>query len=63
MKSCSFSSSVRLIGEDCVLLGYDLRHMPEGGGVVVAQLVEALHYKPEGRGLDSEMCHWNFSLT
>jgi hypothetical protein len=22
-----------------------------------------LHYKPEGRGLDSRWCHWNFSFT
>jgi hypothetical protein len=29
----------------------------------VAQLVEALSYKPEGRGFDSRWCHWNFSLT
>ena len=29
-----------------------------GMGHVVAQLVEALRYKPEGRGFD-----WNFSLT
>jgi hypothetical protein len=29
------------------------------GGVVV----EALHYKPEGRGFDSPWCHWIFSLT
>ena len=29
----------------------------------VAQLVEALRYKPEGRGFDSRWCHWNFSLT
>ena len=29
----------------------------------VAQLVEALRYKPEGRGLDSRWCHWNVSLT
>ena len=29
----------------------------------VAQLVEALPYKPEGRGFDSRWCHWNFSLT
>jgi hypothetical protein len=29
----------------------------------VAQLVEALRYKPEGRGFDSRCCHWNFSLT
>ena len=28
-----------------------------------AQLVEALRYKPEGRGFDSRLCHWNFSLT
>jgi len=25
--------------------------------------VEALRYKPEGRGFDSRRCHWNFSLT
>jgi hypothetical protein len=29
----------------------------------VAQLVEALRYKPEGRGFDSLWCNWNFSLT
>jgi len=28
----------------------------------VAQLVEALRYKPVGRGFDSRWCHWNFSL-
>ena len=32
-------------------------------GYAVAQLVGALHYKPEGRGFDSRCCHWNFSLT
>jgi hypothetical protein len=29
----------------------------------VAQLVERLRHKPEGRGFDSRWCHWNFSLT
>ena len=29
----------------------------------VAQLVEALRWKSEGRGLISRLCHWNFSLT
>ena len=29
----------------------------------VAQFVEALCYKSEGRGFDSRWCHWNFSLT
>jgi hypothetical protein len=33
------------------------------GEHAVAQLVEALRYKPEGRGFDSRWCHWNFSLT
>jgi hypothetical protein len=32
-------------------------------GHAVAQLVEALRYKPEGRGFDFRLCHWNFSLT
>jgi len=26
----------------------------------VAKLVEALRYKPEGRGLDFRWWHWNF---
>jgi hypothetical protein len=29
---------------------------------VVAQLVEALHYKPEGRGFDSQWGIWNFFI-
>jgi hypothetical protein len=32
-------------------------------GYVVAQLVEALRYKPEGREFDSRWDHWNFSVT
>jgi len=32
-------------------------------GHTVAQLVEALCYKSEGRGFDSRWCHWNFSVT
>jgi hypothetical protein len=26
-------------------------------------LLEALRYKPQGRGFNSLWCHWNFSLT
>jgi hypothetical protein len=29
----------------------------------VAQLVEALRYKPEDRRFDFRWCHWNISLT
>ena len=32
-------------------------------GNAVAQLVEALRYKPGVRGFDSRWCQWNFSLT
>jgi hypothetical protein len=32
-------------------------------GYVVAKLVEALRYKPESRGFDSQWSHWDFSLT
>jgi len=32
-------------------------------GHTVVQLVEALRYKSEGRGFNSQWCHWNFSLT
>jgi hypothetical protein len=32
-------------------------------GHAVAQLVEALRYKLEGRGFNSQWCQWNFSLT
>jgi len=32
-------------------------------GHAVAQLVEALRYKAEGRGFDLRWCLWNFSLT
>jgi hypothetical protein len=31
--------------------------------LLVAQLVEALRYKPEGHGFDSQWFHRNFSLT
>ena len=31
-------------------------------GHAVAQIVEALLYKPEGRGFDSRWCHWNFFI-
>jgi hypothetical protein len=32
-------------------------------GAHIGALFEALRYKPEGCGIDSQWCHWNFSLT
>jgi hypothetical protein len=37
--------------------------VPKGLGHAVAQLVEALRYKPERIGFDFRWCHWNFSMT
>jgi hypothetical protein len=34
-----------------------------GEGARGGAVIEALHYKPEGRGFDSRLCYWNFSLT
>jgi len=45
------------------LLDYFVELLMERVTLLVAQLVEALRYKPEGRGFDSRWCHWNFSLT
>ena len=44
-------------------LVYILQRYTDPGGTAVAQLVEALPYKSEGRGFDSRWCHWNFPLT
>jgi len=36
---------------------------PQNTGQAVVQLVEALRYKSEGRGFDSQCCYWSFSMT
>jgi len=40
----------------------DLLSWGRGGVHAVTQLVEALRYKPEGRGFNSRWCHWNFLI-
>jgi hypothetical protein len=42
---------------------YNQVYYVTGMGHPVAQLVEALCCKSEGRGFDSRWCQWNFSLT
>jgi hypothetical protein len=42
---------------------YVQRRRKSGGTLLVAQLVEALRYKSEGREFDFRWFHWNFSLT
>ena len=46
-----------------MLSATSLQYLYSQPGTAVAQLVEALRYKSEGRGFDSRWCHWNFSLT
>jgi hypothetical protein len=41
---------------------YQKSHSETKVGHAVAQLFEALRYKPEGRGFDSRWYHWHFSL-
>jgi hypothetical protein len=41
---------------------YDFAVYETGGTLLVAQLVDAPSYKPEGRAFDSRWCNWNFSL-
>jgi hypothetical protein len=36
--------------------------LPRPAGARGGAVVEALRYNPEGRGIDSRWCHWNFSL-
>ena len=47
----------------CHLTGDDpaicMTLLPLNWGHAVAQLVEALRYKPEGRWFDSRWCHWH----
>jgi hypothetical protein len=32
-------------------------------GAVGGVVVKALGYKPAGRGFDSRLCYWNFTVT
>jgi len=38
-------------------------YLHQRGTLLVAQLVDSLRYKPEGRRFDSRWCYWRFSLT
>ena len=71
---CTFTSGKSFlleILEECLMVlnisllirRYNLQNLCVGVGTAVAELVEALRYKSEGRGFDSRWCHWNFSLT
>jgi len=58
----NLSEEFYLLGYDAIYCGSDLSGLtlPK---YAVAQLVEALCYKPEGRGFHSLWCYWYFSLT
>ena len=59
VRICSSAVSINFNFETAVINVHIISH----GRTAVAQLVEALRYKSEGRGFDSRWCHWNFSLT
>jgi hypothetical protein len=61
-----FCTDAVLLGKNqiivtCVVQIYEYLMFETGQGV--AQLVEALCYKPERCGFDPRWCLWNFSLT
>jgi hypothetical protein len=59
--SCCFAT-VRALPSNAVEFK-NSEALPASEGHAVAQLVEALRYKPEGRKFDSRWCYWSFSLT
>ena len=48
-------------GDIFTLIYYTVQYLDWGHAV--AQMVQALRYKPEGRVFDYRWCDWNFSLT
>jgi hypothetical protein len=60
-----FTSTFRISPQISVKLETREMDITRGGegGHTVAQLVEALHHKPEGRGFDSRWCHNPFGCT
>jgi len=54
---------VKYILISCIKLVFLLNNLYSLLAHVLAQLVEALRYNPEGRGMDCRWYLWNFSLT
>ena len=63
-KVCMFSLHCYVFRHFLMSSSGNLQPMPcyVGGHKAVTQLVEALRYKPEGRGFNSRWCHWNFLI-
>jgi hypothetical protein len=64
-EGCAFVLSVRpsrdsAVNRNVTVIKETYFREPGARGVTV---VEALRYKLEGRGIDSQWCKWNFSLT
>jgi hypothetical protein len=63
-KSHNFLNPFKMSQGNCANFGHVNTNIAnECRGYAVAQLVEALCYKPEGRGFGSRWSHWSFSLT
>jgi len=61
------TSAVANCNDNFVVTARGIQQIPVGNiffvGYTVTQLVEALRYKPEGRGYDSPCGRWDFLLT
>jgi len=56
-----FPNQVTIVYVSIILCYFIYLHFTFGSGG--GRLVEAMRYKPEGRGFDPSWCHWNFLLT
>ena len=63
LNALQFTTSVNYLFTDNFLTNLFFISTIRQRGHAVMQLVEALRYKLEGRGLHSRWCQWNFSLT
>jgi hypothetical protein len=63
---CTYCNYVKAVGDVvCVFVGlcFVFSSLHNRMGHAAVQLVDALRYKPEGRGIDSRWCHWNILVT
>jgi hypothetical protein len=60
---CGWVGSVCVSCFEVLTLSLNKQHIGYKGEYALAQLIEGLRYKPEGRGFDSGGCQRDFSLT
>jgi hypothetical protein len=60
-KNIGLATAHKAVREKLNLFPHKVTAVQKLKGYALAQLVEALRYKPEDLGIDSRWCYWNFS--